>query len=130
MDEWVNRKTRLYLKRGGSVSRRKNVVKLKYVLNDIKRHTHNLTTADEIGKKHIYRFYDRHQHLSDRSLLNYFYVCKLLWRLLERDSLPPKPDRCRIDKGLAGSSGVDQTTINALVQTAFLAGMAAAQAEK
>jgi len=46
---------------------------------------------DQLGRKHIIEFYKANRHLSERTLMQYYYALKHLYKLLERKYLPPKP---------------------------------------
>ena len=92
MEHWIKSNTHDYVRKGGKTHRR-NVVKCMIeIANDIKRHEHGVKQPSQIGKLHIHRYYERHEHLSHRTLQDHYYAIKHLWELLDRTKLPPKPE--------------------------------------
>lgn len=90
-EKWVKMRASIYVRHGGKTSRRATIRRLIAVLNDIQRHENGVTTPAVVGKAHVRRYYDRHQHLSESTLRDHFYAIKLLWEWLDRPVPPPKP---------------------------------------
>ncbi len=91
MEYWIRFNTHNYVRKGGKIHRR-NVVKLMITIaNDIKENERGVRLPTQIGKAHIHRYYERHQHLSKRTLQDHYYAIRHLWELLERPKSPPRP---------------------------------------
>ena len=82
--EWEFR-FRLYARKGGKRSRRQTVDRIRRFL------TESQARPEQIGKRHVYEFFERHADFSVTTQRDYYYAIRLLWRLLGRDSRPPKP---------------------------------------
>ena len=91
MEHWIKSNTHHYVRKGGKIHRRAVVKSMIEIANDIKRHEHGVKYPDQIGRLQIHRYYERHQHLSQRTLQDHYYAIRHLWELLERPKNPPKP---------------------------------------
>lgn len=78
---------REFLRHGGKKNRR-NVVR---IINKVAVYA-EVKSIDNLGRKHIVRFYKGHAHRSDGTLRNYFYAMQKLYRMLGRPGQPPKPE--------------------------------------
>jgi hypothetical protein len=82
----------VYLRHGGKGNRRKRVSRLclacgwiakEFQINDIR----------QIGRKQVWAYYAAHSELSGKTFAEYGYAFRLLWELLDREGLPPFPEK-------------------------------------
>lgn len=88
---WVKRQADTYLRHGGKTSRRATVRRLIAVIKDIQRHDPGARRPEQIGRAHIHRYYERHDHLAVSTLRDHYYAVRLLWEWQDRPGKPPKP---------------------------------------
>lgn len=91
MEHWIRTNTHDYVRKGSKASRRKTVTRMIDITKNIAANEHGVKRPTQIGKAHIRRYYRRHEHLSDRTLMDHYYAIKHLWELLDRPKPPPKP---------------------------------------
>jgi hypothetical protein len=80
-----------YVRKGGKQSRRKRVDRLCLALDWIAQEFPACRGLEQIGRKHVWRFYQTHSHLSEKTLAEYGYAFRLLWELLGRAGESPWP---------------------------------------
>ena len=91
MDKWIRERVDVYLRHGGKIARRRMVKRLLNALNDIRQHEQGVRLPPQIGRGHIHRFYVRHEHLSPATVADYYRAFCLLWAMLGREGIPPRP---------------------------------------
>lgn len=80
-----------YVRKGGKRSRRKRVDRLCLSLDWIAKEFPACRGLEQIGRKQVWKFYEAHGHLSDKTLAEYGYAFRLLWLILGRTGEPPWP---------------------------------------
>ena len=93
MHTWVNQFRQQmdnHVKGGGKESRRNEVRKINYFLRWVSAHT-QANTPHGIGDKQVLEFYRAHAHRSDRTLSDYWYAIRSIWKWLGRTGIPPRP---------------------------------------
>ena len=80
-----------YLRTGSKTFRRKQISRLMFMLNNIFEHE-SPTPQDlrQIGRRQVIGFWRRHEHLTQKTRLEYWYVLKWLFERLNKPE-PPKP---------------------------------------
>lgn len=91
METWIRARVDVYLRHGGKTSRRATVQRLCTILNDIRQHEQGVRLPPQVGRAHLHRYWARHSHLSERTRQDHWYAVRLLWELLDRAGLPPRP---------------------------------------
>lgn len=84
----LRRKLDLFRRKGGKTSRRKTTARIDYVVKWVDR------PPEQIGKRHVYEFYEAHG-FAPSTERDYHYALCHLWRMLDRNGLPPKPPSLR-----------------------------------
>lgn len=92
---WARRQADTYLRHGGKTSRRATVRRLIAIVQDIQQHEPGARRPEQIGKAHVHRYYERHEHLASSTIRDHYYALALLWEWLGRSGSPPKPERLR-----------------------------------
>ena len=101
MQHWVRQQADAYLRHGGKANRHRQVQLLINALEDIRCHERGVKSAHQVGKAHIHRYFNRHNHLSVRTLYNHYLAFELCWKLLGRVGKPAYPAKLK-EAGIAG----------------------------
>lgn len=92
MEFEIRSKSDVYLRHGGKKSRKARIKRLISACEDIETNEKGIKTLGQIGRRHIYQFYARHNDLSKTTLMDYYYAFVYAWQdILKRSSKPPKP---------------------------------------
>jgi hypothetical protein len=86
----LNHKMHLYKSKGGKVSRKRNIERMKEFIAWCSCSPH------QTGKRHVYKFFDE-KKFAPSTERDYWYAIKTLWELMGRDGMPPKPSKQRED---------------------------------
>ena len=82
--------TRAYVRSGGKTNRRMQLKRMESFVKHCREM--GATSLQQVGKRHVMSFYEKHEHLATSTLLNHYYAIRQLLRLnLLPD--PPKPPR-------------------------------------
>lgn len=84
----LRRKIDLYRRKGGKTSRRNTAARIERFIAFVGQ------PPEQIGKRHIYEFYEQ-QQFAQSTERDYHYALCQLWRMLGRPGEPPKPPSMR-----------------------------------
>lgn len=85
----VQKKVRFYAKKGGKKNRGLQSNRMLVFAQFCEQE--GVQNAQEVGRRHIIRYYKTLSELSDSTKLQHYYALRSLFELLEKDSHIPKP---------------------------------------
>lgn len=85
----VQKKVRFYAKKGGKKNRDLQSKRMLAFAEFCEQE--GVQNAQEVGKRHVVRYYKILSELSDSTKLQHYYALRSLFDLLEKDSHIPKP---------------------------------------
>jgi hypothetical protein len=80
----LNHKLHLYKSKGGKISRKRNVERIREFIRWCKCAPH------QTGKNHVHNFFEE-KNFSASTARDYWYAIKVLWKIMDRAGTPPKP---------------------------------------
>lgn len=79
------------MKTGNHSARKRVRGRMIAIMLDIAQHE-SITDIRHLGRAHVHRYWQRHNHLSPSTLRDHYYALVKVWQtLLQRPSLPPRP---------------------------------------
>ncbi|WP_269902245.1 hypothetical protein [Paenalcaligenes faecalis] len=85
----VQKKVRFYAKKGGKKNRHMQSNRMLAFADFCEQE--GVQSAQEVGKRHVIRYYKTLSELSDSTKLQHYYALRSLFELLEKDPCIPKP---------------------------------------
>ncbi|WP_318419702.1 hypothetical protein [Photobacterium leiognathi] len=70
--------THNYRAGGGKKHRRENVKRMIRIMNDIAAHE-GINDIRQLGRKHVERYWQRHEHLADSTKRDHHYAIEYVW---------------------------------------------------
>ncbi|MDD1829964.1 hypothetical protein LRP52_48420 [Photobacterium sp. ZSDE20] len=92
---WIHQRAHIHKASGGKIHRKAQVNRIIRIMNEIAKHE-KITHPEHLGKKHIHRYFYRHQDHSDSKIRDDYYALRILWTTFQQR--PGEAPKCRLVK--------------------------------